>query len=190
MPANEVLLRLKDERLIRLHTDLYLHRLEEIRNTKEKHKEIIRTVTEELEVAEEEESMYRALLIQLEATPTSELVDVTADPFEKNGHYLSLSSIIDSAYDQKWSLVNKTRYVLSLNGNRKELGTREICELLIREEPGIVAHHGSMDKLQKNLGSSLLQKIAKKIIFYRIQQPMSDGKKQIIYAYGLKEWRE
>jgi hypothetical protein len=83
-------------------------------------------------------------------------------------------------YDENLSLAKKAEFVL--NGANRELTTREIIHEILKFEPDYYKKNNiNFDRFQKNLGSTLKQKIDKGQVFFRIPKDSKNSE----FIYGL-----
>lgn len=80
-------------------------------------------------------------------------------------------------YDSSWSMSNKAEYIIKQKG--KPLTTRDIISAIEENEPNLLKQN-DFDRVQKNLASTLKQKIDKNKTFFRFR--VGDGQE---YYYGL-----
>ena len=140
-----------DEKLAEIHKSLYLDKINECRKAIIEHEQSIDEVKIEIE-------KYKKLLELLNSDRKREIKQ------NYNGH--NVISANKLKYNPNDSLAKKCEYILSQDS--RTLSTREISELILRHEPDFLnIHNFNFDRLQKNVGSTLIQKVNSKKVFFK-----------------------
>lgn len=125
------------------------------------------------------EAMKMSIYSQLNKKPTISVRQIAQSTRSVTNAKTDLS-----IYSSGWSLALKTEYIL--NKANTELTTRQIIDKFLELEPLYLnVKDIAYDRLQKNLGSTLKQKIDQKNTFYR-HKLNEDGHE---WLYGLIEWK-
>ena len=154
----------------------------------------IKEGTEFTKVVDANSSYPKYALITWDIAPQSpkEVISINATYATSDGgqikqkrHYtprgLKGSGINSKVYDKSWTLAKKAEFAVREIGHLST--TRDMIEIIAKCEPHFMKEKGwTFGRFQKNIGSTLLQKIKARKVFERLQ--MEGGE----YLYGMKDW--
>lgn len=165
-----------------LHELFYTSRIEELQAANNEDQkaadEIIVRINNRNEIISKYSNLLKTVRVQMHSG--KRMVDAFTKSPVSNGDEFRAMDVGD--YDETWSLAKKCEYVLKVK--QKLLTTRQLIDGIFEYEPHYLEIKGiDFDRLQKNLGSTLLQKVNANNTFFRTKY---EG--EIEYLYGLITW--